>query len=260
MSMLSSLTFAAGGAIIAGGSGGIGEGIARRFAAAGVPVLITYHSSELKAHGVKAAIESDGGRCDLIQTDLKDPGEVDHLFAHARATLGRVAHVVYAAGPSFDFNFIGAIPLDEWHRVVDADINGAFHVIRHAANLFKEQNGGNLAAVITSAVERVPLRDIMSAAPKAAIEMLVKGLAREYGRYGVRANCIGPGWINAGLGKQALDEKLDAATRESIRKQTIPLQRFGTAEDIGWATLFLCSEQAAFITGQTLAVDGGAQL
>jgi 3-oxoacyl-[acyl-carrier protein] reductase len=62
------------------------------------------------------------------------------------------------------------------------------------------------------------------------------------------------------LGKQALDEKLDEKTRESIRKQTIPLQRFGTADDIGWATLFLCSQQAAFITGQTLAVDGGAQI
>jgi NAD(P)-dependent dehydrogenase (short-subunit alcohol dehydrogenase family) len=100
----------------------------------------------------------------------------------------------------------------------------------------------------------------MSAAPKAAIEMLVRGVAREYGRFGVRANCIGPGWINAGLGKQALDEKLDEKTRESIRLQTIPLQRFGSADDIAWATLFLCSQQASFITGQTLAVDGGAQI
>jgi len=260
MSTDASLSFEAGGAIIAGGSGGIGEGIARRFAAAGVPVLITYHSRELNALAVKDAIERAGGRCEQLKCDLADPSQVDRLYAHARAALGRIAHVVYAAGPSFNFNFIGAIPLDEWHRVVDADINGAFHLIRQAANLFKEQKGGNLAAVITSAVERVPLRDIMSAAPKAAIEMLVKGVAREYGRFGVRANCIGPGWINAGLGKQALDEKLDEKTRESIRLQTIPLQRFGSADDIAWATLFLCSQQAAFITGQTLAVDGGAQI
>jgi NAD(P)-dependent dehydrogenase (short-subunit alcohol dehydrogenase family) len=257
--MNSTLTFDTGAAIVAGGSGGIGEGIARRFAAAGVPVLITYRANADKARAVQAALLQSGARCDLLQVDLADPVQVDHLFAYA-TSLGRIAHVVYAAGPSFNFNFIGAIPLDEWHRVVDADINGAFHLIRHAANLFKEQSGGNLAAVITSAVERVPLRDIMSAAPKAAIEMLVKGVAREYGRYGVRANCIGPGWINAGLGKQALDEKLDEKTRESIRRQTIPLQRFGTADDIGWATLFLCSREAAFITGQTLAVDGGAQI
>jgi len=260
MSNNATLSFDPGAVIVAGGSGGIGEGIARRFAAAGVPVLITYHSSERKALAVRSGIESAGGRCEHLQIDLADPAQVDTLFAHAESTLGKIAHVVYAAGPSFNFNFIGAIPLEEWHRVVNADINGAFHLVRRAANLFKDQGGGNLAAVITSAVERVPVRDIMSAAPKAAIEMLIKGVAKEYGRFGVRANCVGPGWINAGLGKQALEEKLDEKTRESIRKQTIPLQRFGEAEDIGWATLFLCSRQAGFITGQTLAVDGGAQI
>jgi NAD(P)-dependent dehydrogenase (short-subunit alcohol dehydrogenase family) len=260
MSSHATLSFDPGAVIVAGGSGGIGAGIARRFAAAGVPVLITYRSSEPKAQTVRSGIENAGGRCEHLQIDLADPAQVDRLFAHAQTSMGRIAHVVYAAGPSFDFNFIGAIPPAEWHRVMNADVNGAFHLVQHAANLFKAQGGGNLAAVITSAVGRVPLRDIMSAAPKAAIEMLVKGVAKEYGRFGVRANCVGPGWINAGLGKQALEDKLDEKTRESIRKHTIPLQRFGKAEDIGWATLFLCSQQAGFITGQTLAVDGGAQL
>jgi NAD(P)-dependent dehydrogenase (short-subunit alcohol dehydrogenase family) len=254
------LTFDGGAAIIAGGSGGIGEGIARRFAAAGIDVLISYHSNEEKARAVKNRIEAARGRCDIIKADLADAAQVDALFAHARTQHGRIGHVIYAAGPAFDFNFIGAIPRAEWRRVVDADINGAFHLIQNAANLFKEQKGGNLAAIITSAVERYPLRDAMSAAPKAAIEMLVRGVAKEYGRFGVRANCIGPGWINAGLGKQALETKLDEKSRDNIRTQTIPLQRFGEADDIGWATLFLCSQQAGFITGQTLAVDGGAQI
>jgi len=260
MALNSNLTFDQGAAIIAGGSGGIGAGIAYRFAAAGVPVLITYRHDESKALAVKHAIESSGGRCEYRCVDLAAAAQVDELFSHAAAVHERIAHVVYAAGPSFDFNFIGAVPLEEWHRVIDADIHGAFHLIRHAANLFKQQKGGNLAAVITSAVERVPIRDIMSSAPKAAIEMIVKGVAKEYGRFGVRANCVGPGWINAGLGKQALNDKLDEKTRESIRTQTIPLRRFGEADDIGWATLFLCSQQANFITGQTLAVDGGAQI
>jgi NAD(P)-dependent dehydrogenase (short-subunit alcohol dehydrogenase family) len=255
-----SLTFDAGAAIIAGGSGGIGEGIARRFAAAGIDVLIGYHSNDDKARAVKSRIEADQGRCDIFKVDLSDAVQVDALFARARTQHGRIAHVVYAAGPSFDFNFIGAIPRDEWHRVINADVNGAFHLIQNAANVFKAQQGGNLAAIITSAVEKFPIRDAMSAAPKAAIEMLVRGVAKEYGRFGVRANCIGPGWINAGLGKQALDTKLDEKARDKIRTQTIPLQRFGEADDIGWATLFLCSQQAGFITGQTLAVDGGAQV
>jgi NAD(P)-dependent dehydrogenase (short-subunit alcohol dehydrogenase family) len=258
--MSQNLSFDPGAVIVAGGSGGIGEAIARHFGAADRPVLITYRNSEAKARAVKNAIETAGGQCESMQVDLANAAQVDQLFAYARTRYSRISNVVYAAGPSFNFNFIGAIPLDEWHRVVDSDINGAFHLIQQAVNLFKEHGGGNLAAIITAAVERVPARDIMSAAPKAAIEMLVRGVAREYGRYGIRANCIGPGWINAGLGKHALNDQFDAATRETIRKKVIPLQRFGTADDIAWATLFLCSREAAFITGQTLAVDGGAQI
>jgi NAD(P)-dependent dehydrogenase (short-subunit alcohol dehydrogenase family) len=90
--------------------------------------------------------------------------------------------------------------------------------------------------------------------------MLVRGVAKESGRFGIRANCVGPGWIDAGLGREALQGKLDERQRDKIRNEVIPLRRFGTAEDIGWAVLFLCSRQAAFVSGQSLAVDGGAQV
>lgn len=255
------LGFDDGAVVVAGGSGGIGEAIARGFAAAGLPVAITYHSSEAKAAAIKADIEAEGGRCQIHRVDLAKADEVEAFVASAQSTYGRIGHVVYAAGPHFDFNFVGMIPNEQWHHVVNADINGAFHLIQAAVRTFRAQGkGGNLLAVITSAVERVPVADLMSAAPKAAIEMLMKGVAKESGRFGIRANCIGPGWINAGLGKKGLEEKLDEKTREQIRTKTIPLQRFGDADDIAYAALFLCSQQAKFITGQSLAVDGGLQL
>lgn len=255
------LSFDPGVAIVAGGSGGIGEAIARRFAQTGSPVVITYHSSEGKARRVQADIEAAGGQCECHRIDLAVSAEVDALFAEVKSRHERIAQVIYAAGPHFDFNFIGAIPDEQWHHVVNADINGAFHLIQNAVRTFRAQGGGgNLIAVVTSALERVPVADIMSAAPKAAIEMLVRGVAKESGRYGIRANCIGPGWINAGLGKIGIEEKLDEKTREAIRTKTIPLQRFGEADDIAYAALFLCSRQAGFITGQSLAVDGGLQL
>ena len=259
--MSTTLSFEAGTVIVAGGSGGIGAGICKRFAEAGMRVVFTYHSNESKAQALQADIASQGGLCEYERADLSVASDVDGLFAKVRERYGRIAHVIYAAGPHFEFNFIGAIPDSDWHHVVNADINGAFHLIQAAVRAFRAQgDGGNLIAVITSAVERVPVKDIMSAAPKAAIEMLVRGVAKESGRFGIRANCVGPGWINAGLGKKGIEEKLDEKTREHIRKTTIPLQRFGEADDIAYAALFLCSKQAGFITGQSLAVDGGLQL
>ncbi len=259
--MALNLSFEPGVVIVAGGSGGLGAGICKRFAETGLPIVFTYHSSESKARVVKDEIEAAGGRCEYQQVDLSVAAEVEALFAKVSAKHGRIAHVVYAAGPHFEFNFIGSIPNEDWHHVVNADVNGAFHFIQNTVKTYRAQGGGgNLVAVITSAVERVPVKDIMSAAPKALIEMLVRGVAKESGRFGIRANCVGPGWINAGLGKKGIEEKLDEKTREHIRKTTIPLQRFGEADDIAYAALFLCSQQANFITGQSLAVDGGLQL
>lgn len=258
--MTTELNFEPGAVIVAGGSGGIGAGICKRFAQAGLPVVLTYHRGEQRALEAQNEIIAAGGRCESEQVDLSDPAAADQLLAGVQQRHGRVGQVVYAAGPHFDFNYIGAIPNEQWHQVVNADINGAFHLIQAAVRCFKAQGGGNLAAVITAAVERVPVADIMSAAPKAAIEMLIRGVAKESGRFGIRANCVGPGWIDAGLGKKALEEKLSAEQRQHILKKVIPLQRFGVADDIAWATLFLCSKQAAFITGQSLAVDGGAQV
>lgn len=255
------LSFESGVVIVAGGSGGIGAAICKQFAASGLPVVFTYHSSESKARVVREEILAAGGDCEYQRVDLSVADEVDQFMAGVRKQYGRIGQVIYAAGPHFEFNYIGAIPNADWHRVVNADINGAFHLIQNSVQAFKAQgDGGNFVAVITSAVERVPTKDIMSAAPKAAIEMLVRGVAKESGRFGIRANCVGPGWINAGLGKQALDEKLDEKAKQTILRSVIPLQRFGEADDIAWATLFLCSKQAGFITGQSLAVDGGAQV
>jgi NAD(P)-dependent dehydrogenase (short-subunit alcohol dehydrogenase family) len=255
-----SLSFEPGAALVAGGSGGIGAGIARLFASAGVPVVLTYHRNAAGAAAIRSEIEGAGGHCEAQRCDLTRAEEVEALVTDVRGRYERLGHVVYAAGPSFDFNFIGAIPEQDWHRVLDSDVNGAFHLIQSAVRAFRAQDGGNLVAVTTSAVERVPSGDILSAAPKAAIEMLVRGVAKESGRFGIRANCVGPGWIDAGLGREALQGKLDERQRDKIRNEVIPLRRFGTAEDIGWAVLFLCSRQAAFVSGQSLAVDGGAQV
>jgi len=190
-----------------------------------------------------------------------DAAAVEKFIAGVRRQHKLIRQFVYASGPSFDFWFMGMIPDDQWHAVVNSDINGAFHFIQGSLRVLQQQRcGGNLIAVITAAVGRTPVKDVLSAAPKAAIQMMIRSVAKESGRYGVRANCVGPGWIDSGLGMVALAEKLDDKTREQLRKKNIPLQKFGIADDIAYATLFLCSQQANYITGQTLAVDGGLQI
>jgi NAD(P)-dependent dehydrogenase (short-subunit alcohol dehydrogenase family) len=254
------LSFDQGAVIVGGGTGGIGEAICRRFAEAGAPVIFTYNSNVAKAEAIGADIEAAGGECSFSRVDLSDTDSVNALFEDAVAKYGRIAHVIYAAGPSFDFAKIGDIPADTWKKVINADVNGAFNLIQSAVQVFRQQGGGNLIGVITSAVECVPKADIMSASPKAAIEMLIRGVAKESGKVGIRANCVGPGWINAGLGKKGMEEKMTPEMVEKLRRSTIPLQKFGNADDIAYACLFLCSQQAGFVTGQTLAVDGGAQI
>ena len=254
------LDFDDGVAVVAGGSGGIGAAIARAFGAAGVPVLLSYRHNADGALAVQADICAAGGTCAVTCIDLTQPAQADELLATARESHARVGQVVFAAGASFDFGFIGDIPDADWGRVVDTDVKGAFHLVQSALRVFRAQGGGNLVAITTAAVGRIASGDILSAAPKAAVETLIRGAAKEAGRFGVRANCVQPGWIDAGLGGRALAEQLDQRQRDKVRTEVIPLRRFGEAEEVSFATLFLCSRQAAFITGQSLAVDGGAQI
>jgi NAD(P)-dependent dehydrogenase (short-subunit alcohol dehydrogenase family) len=154
--------------------------------------------------------------------------------------------------------FISQIDPADWARVMAVDVNGAFNLVSATLPHLRKAHGAYVA-VITSAVERVPVRDIQSAAPKAAIETLMRGVAKEEGRHGIRANCVGPGWIRAGLGQHVIEHELTPEMVDNVIK-SIPLRRMGDACDIADATLFLLSSRARFITGQSLAVDGGLQL
>ena len=125
--MTNALDFDPGVAIVAGGSGGIGAGICRRFAAAGIPLVFTYRSDEESARSVAAEIAAAGGRTEHYKLDLSIAADVESLFATVRSRHGHIAHVIDAAGPHFEFNFIGSIPEVDWHRVINADLHGAFN-------------------------------------------------------------------------------------------------------------------------------------
>jgi NAD(P)-dependent dehydrogenase (short-subunit alcohol dehydrogenase family) len=176
-------------------------------------------------------------------------------LAAAESAFGSITTVVYAAGIPIPQAYVGQAKQADWRKVVDMDLHGFFRLVQAALPALRRSRG-SLVAVTTAAAQRHIPRDILSSAPKAAVEALVRGLAREEGRFGVRANCVAPGLIEAGISVELLSGVIAPMVVEKIR-QDIALKRFGTAEEVAEAVAFLASDRARYITGQVLSVDGG---
>jgi NAD(P)-dependent dehydrogenase (short-subunit alcohol dehydrogenase family) len=250
--------FSSGAALVYGGTGGIGAGICRGLAAEGSDIVLAYHSKASAAEAVVADIEKMGRKALAVQVNIEDPDLVKKAADAAIEEFGHIHSVVYASGPPIEFLYINEIDNAEWARVINADVNGCFNVVEATLPHFRERKSGNYLGIITAAVDRAPPRDILSAAPKAAIEMLLRGVAREEGRNGIRANCIGPGFINAGLGLAAQHDH----TMDYVEKmvKAIPLRRAGEPEDIADVAVFLLSDKSRYLSGVSIPVAGGLQL
>ena len=250
--------FATGAALVVGGTGGIGSAICGALAEAGSHVAFTYRSNAKAADDVAASIAAAGREALALNVDIEDPVSVAAAVADAIRRFGHLHSVVYGAGPPIEFLYIHEIKSAEWARVINADVNSCFNLIEATLPHLRERRAGSYLAIITAAVDHAPPRDILSAAPKAAIEMLVRGVAREEGRNSIRANCVGPGYIAAGLGLSTVHEHTQDFVDKMVR--SIPLKRAGTAEDIANAAVFLLSDKANYITGVSIPVAGGLQL
>jgi NAD(P)-dependent dehydrogenase (short-subunit alcohol dehydrogenase family) len=250
--------FSTGAALVIGGTGGIGAAICTALADAGANVALSYRSKPDAAQDIVRQVEQTGRKALALQVDLEKPETIKAAVEKAIATFGHLHSVVYAAGPAIEYLYINEITGAEWARVINADVNGCFNLIEATLPHLRARKGGAFVAVTTAAVDHAPPRDILSAAPKAAIEMLVKGVAREEGRNGIRANCVRPGLILAGLGLSTQHDH----TRDYVDRmvKAVPLKRAGTAEDVANAAVFLLSAKASYVSGVSIAVAGGLQL
>jgi NAD(P)-dependent dehydrogenase (short-subunit alcohol dehydrogenase family) len=250
------MSAAPGVVLVIGGSGGIGAAAARMLAARGDDVAITYRTGEDRARSVVAEVEAAGRRGSAHRLDLADPEACVALASQ----LGRVRAVVHAAGSRITQPRFAEMDLDEWKRVLDADVNGFVHVARAFIPHFRANGGGSFTFVSSAGLSRFPPGDVLSVAPKGAIEALLRAIAREEGRHNIRANAVGIGVVEAGMFRDLVARgELDDAWLEAAKKN-IALRRFATSEEVAEAIAFLASDRASYITGQRLMLDGGYSL
>lgn len=247
-----------GTALVIGGSGGLGREICRALAGSWPSVFLTYRSRPEPATALCAQLAQ---HCEAAcaPLDLLDPARVGEVVNEALARFGAIGTIVFAAGTSILQPFVVDISEEQWNEVVQTELIGFTRIVRAALPVFRRQGHGNFVAVVSFATYSFPPGDALSAVPKAGIEMLCRAIAREEGRYGIRANAVAPGIINAGLGEQFQQTLFNPQVWEDQRRR-VPLKRFGEAQEVADAVVYLASGQASYVTGQTIIVDGGLGL
>ena len=247
----------AGGVLVIGGSGGLGSAIVRRLAADWDHLDFTYRRNATKAEALVAELS---GLTSIAANplDIADEPALAGLVQDVNRRSGALRAVIYASGVDIPQPYVSMTTATQWHEVVQTELMGFIALVRHVLPVLREHRGSIVNIGSVAPHWFIP-GDALSAVPKAGTEALCRAIAKEEGRYGVRANTVAPGIMETGIGGYLMQTTLTAEIWEQQKKRT-PLRRFGQGEDIAGATAFLCSAEASFITGQTLIVDGGLSL
>lgn len=237
-------------AVVTGASRGIGREIARTLAAKGAAVIVNYCGSQAKAEEVVKEIETAGGRAEAVWCDVSDFTKAGELMDYVIKRYGRVDILVNNAGITRD-GLLMKMSEADFDAVIDTNLKGAFNCMRHVARQMIKQKGGRIINISSVCGVMGNAGQVNYSASKAGVIGMTKAAAREMASRGITVNAVAPGFIHT-----EMTEVLSDAVKENIMAQ-IPLKCFGETRDVANVVAFLASEEARYITGQVLSVDGG---
>ena len=237
-------------ALVTGGARGIGRAIVLRLAAQGADVAFSYRGNAAAAAETAASVEALGRRALAIQADVKDPAAADAVVKAALEAFGKVDILVNNAGITRD-DLIMRMSEEAWRDVLETNLFGAFYAIKAVTRPMLKAKSGRIINITSVSGQAGQTGQANYSAAKAGLIGLTKATARELASRGITVNAVAPGFVLTELTQDLPDE-----LKQEITSRT-PLGRFGTTEEIANAVAFLASDEAGYITGQVLAVDGG---
>lgn len=237
-------------ALVTGASRGIGKAVALRIAGMGIPVIINYQSNQVAAEAVKQEIEAMGGAAELMPFNVGKQEEVDAAIEGWEAAHpdDYIAYLVNNAGIRRD-NVMFMMPTEDWHAVINTSLNGFYYVTRRViTKMMMRKHGGRVVNMTSlSGLKGMPGQTNYCAA-KAALIGATKALAMEAAPRGVTVNAVAPGFIESDMTKDLPVDEL---------KNLVPMKRFGKAEEVAKLVGFLISDDASYITGEVISINGG---
>ncbi len=242
--------------LVTGASRGIGREIAVRFAKAGYNVAVNYCSHEAEAMQTVAMLNAMGGlfRVDnaaAFRADVSDPAQVEEMFTRIHGTFGGGVDLLVNNAGVAQQKLLQDVSPEEWDRLFGVNVKGMYLCARQALPDMIRRQSGNIINVSSMWGQVGASCEVAYSAAKAAVIGFTKALAKEVGPSGIQVNCVAPGFIST-----EMNAALAPEAAESLRQET-PLERLGTPRDVANAVWFLASQEAGFITGQVLGVNGG---
>jgi len=238
------------GAIVTGGSLGIGRAIALELAREGANVAVNYRRHDDEAKAVVAEIEEMGHKALAVKADVSSYADAEAMVAKVRETFGRYDILVCNAGITWD-GVIWKMTEEQWDAVINVNLKGYFNYNKTAALHFKDQKYGKIVNISSINGMRGKFAQANYAASKGGEIAMTKSLAKELGKFNVNVNAVAPGMVLTEMMEKIAPEFKDAALAETV------VGRFATPEDVAHLVCFLCSDRSRHITGEVIKIDGG---